>query len=200
MTLAHLFTAGSCCRVLLLLQGCRAISPVWMSYYIDGCGQDLHCDSFHGPFAYVLSLTPWEGRVFTGGETLILQPQLLGSFWQSLNPNKGLELSDVVTLVEPHFNQLTVFDPRFPHGVRPVAGTRDPQKGRLVLHGWFTEPSPFFDGPLPESDALQHLNAALEPMFEQLQALPQVTGTITMQLTVSGETGAAAQAPRKPRR
>eukprot|EP00882_Tetradesmus_deserticola_P023752 GHRQ01025863.1.p2 GENE.GHRQ01025863.1~~GHRQ01025863.1.p2 ORF type:complete len:186 (+),score=52.74 GHRQ01025863.1:828-1385(+) len=49
--------------------GCRAISPVWMSYYIDGCGQDLHCDSFHGPFAYVLSLTPWEGRVFTGGCT-----------------------------------------------------------------------------------------------------------------------------------
>jgi hypothetical protein len=28
-----------------------------------------------------------------------------------------------------------VFDPRFPHGVRPVAGTRDPQQGRLVLHG-----------------------------------------------------------------
>jgi hypothetical protein len=26
-------------------------------------------------------------------------------------------------------------------------------------------------------------------MFEQLQALPQVTGTITMQLRVSGETG-----------
>lgn len=31
--------------------------------------------------------------------------------------------------------QLSVFDPRFPHGVRPVSGTRDPQQGRLVLHG-----------------------------------------------------------------
>jgi hypothetical protein len=60
----------------------------------------------------------------------------------------------------------------------------------LFLPGWFTEPSPFFDGPLEEEEALQHLNAALEPMFEQLQALPQVTGTITMQLSVSGETGA----------
>jgi hypothetical protein len=58
--------AFACC-----LQGCRAISPVWMSYYIDGCGQDLHCDSFHGPFAYVLSLTPWEGRDFTGAWLLI---------------------------------------------------------------------------------------------------------------------------------
>ncbi len=26
-------------------------------------------------------------------------------------------------------------DPRFPHGVRQVQGTRDPRKGRLVLHG-----------------------------------------------------------------
>lgn len=55
--------------------------------------------------------------------------------------------------------------------------------------GWFTEPSPFFDGPLDEEDALQHLNDALLPMFDQLQALPSVSGTITMQIQVSGETG-----------
>jgi hypothetical protein len=57
----------------MFLQGCRAISPVWMSYYVDGCSQDLHCDSFHGPFAYVLSLTPWEGRVFTGALHMLRQ-------------------------------------------------------------------------------------------------------------------------------
>ena len=51
-----------------------------------------------------------------------------------------------VSLVQPHFNRLTVFDGRYPHGVRPVEGTRDPLKARLVLHGWFTEPTPFFDG------------------------------------------------------
>lgn len=56
--------------------------------------------------------------------------------------------------------------------------------------GWFTEPSPFFDGPLDEAEALQHLNDALLPMFDQLQALPPVLGTISMQLKVSGETGA----------
>lgn len=48
---------------------------------------------------------------------------------------KGMEMPQLVTLVEPLFNQLTVFDPRFPHGVRPVHGTRDPMKSRLVLHG-----------------------------------------------------------------
>lgn len=51
-----------------------------------------------------------------------------------------------MTLVPPLFNRLTVFDPRYPHGVRAVEGTRDPMKARLVLHGWFTEPTPFFDG------------------------------------------------------
>lgn len=23
--------------------GCRSISPIWMSYYVDGCAQELHC-------------------------------------------------------------------------------------------------------------------------------------------------------------
>ena len=44
------------------------------------------------------------------------------------------------------FNRLTVFDPRLPHGVRPVEGVRDPRQARLVLHGWFADPEPFFTG------------------------------------------------------
>lgn len=27
-----------------------------------------------------------------------------------------------------------------------VSGTMDPREGRIVLHGWFTSPSPFFSG------------------------------------------------------
>ena len=46
-----------------------------------------------------------------------------------------MELQHLVTRVPSPFNRLTVFDPRFPHGVREVRGTRDPRKGRLVLHG-----------------------------------------------------------------
>eukprot|EP00878_Enallax_costatus_P039302 GHUV01044895.1.p2 GENE.GHUV01044895.1~~GHUV01044895.1.p2 ORF type:complete len:128 (-),score=34.10 GHUV01044895.1:766-1149(-) len=60
----------------------------------------------------------------------------------------------------------------------------------MLFAGWFTEPIPFFEGPLNEEYALQHLNDALFPMFEQLRALPPVLGTITMHLSVSGETGA----------
>lgn len=46
--------------------GCRAISPIWMSYYVDGCVQELHCDSPHGPFAFVLSLTGGVGDAARG--------------------------------------------------------------------------------------------------------------------------------------
>jgi hypothetical protein len=63
-----------------------------------------------------------------GGETMILQPQLLNNFWQSFQPGKGLELTDLVQLVPSPYGQLTVFDPRLPHGVRTVSGTRDPQQ------------------------------------------------------------------------
>lgn len=66
-------------------------------------------------------------------------------------------------------------------------------QGRLVLHGWYTDPSPFFDGPLEEGDALEPLNAALQPMFETLQALPPVLGTMSVRMTVSGASGAVTQ-------
>ena len=40
--------------------GCRTISPPWLSFYIDGCEQQVHADVPQGPLAFVLSLTRWE--------------------------------------------------------------------------------------------------------------------------------------------
>ena len=60
--------------------GCHDISPPWLSLYIDGCRQELHGDLPHGPFAFVFSLTHWRGRVFTGGETLLVRDEVL-DFW-----------------------------------------------------------------------------------------------------------------------
>ncbi|GFR41277.1 hypothetical protein Agub_g1952 [Astrephomene gubernaculifera] len=170
--------------------GCRAISPIWMSYYVDGCGQELHCDNPHGPFAFVLSLTTdWDQREFTGGETTILQPHVL-NYWRNYDPRKGLELQHLVTRVPAPFNRLIVFDPRFPHGVRQVHGTRDPRKGRLVLHGWFTEPTPFFHGPLDPGDAEEALRAGLEPLWEALEGLSGlITGTLIARVQISGRDG-----------
>lgn len=47
--------------------------------------------------------------------------------------NLSFLLSLQTTLVEPRFNRLTVFDPRFPHGVRLVEGTMNPPQVRYVV-------------------------------------------------------------------
>lgn len=163
--------------------GCRGISPVWLSYYVDGCKQELHTDSPHGPWAFVLSLTHWESRTFTGGETLLLNPQIL-DFWRGFDPALGLETPQLTKLIEPKFGRLTVFDPRLPHAVRVVEGPRDPRQGRIVLHGWFTSPTPFFNGALSEEEATPALNAALGPLYEALGELPPAVGTATVRLTL----------------
>ena len=93
----------------------------------------------HGPWAFVLSLTRWEERRFSGGETMLLAPSTL-SHWATHSSDAVVERSDLMQLVEPAFNQLAVFDPRVPHGVREVRGCRDPRAARVVLHGWFVEP------------------------------------------------------------
>ncbi|GAX82162.1 hypothetical protein CEUSTIGMA_g9590.t1 [Chlamydomonas eustigma] len=169
--------------------GCRGITPIWMSYYVDGCVQELHCDNPHGPFAFVLSLTDWDARKFRGGETMILHPGVL-DYWGSLySSQQGLEQQQLVQLVEPKFNRLTVFDPRFPHGVKAVSGTRDPREARLVLHGWFTEPTPFFRGGLSADEAASALDDAMGDIMEILQDLPPATGILTIRLEVNGTTG-----------
>ena len=60
-----------------------------------GLLQELHADSPHGPWAFVLSLTDWEHRGFTGGETTIFQPHML-KFWSSFDPDRGFEFKDMV--------------------------------------------------------------------------------------------------------
>lgn len=170
--------------------GCRGISPVWLSYYVDGCRQELHTDSPHGPWAFVLSLTQWEDRPFTGGETVILQPHVL-DYWRGFDSTTGLETPQLQTCVEPRFGRLTVFDPRLPHGVRMVEGTRDPRKARIVLHGWFTSPTPFFTGPINEAAATEVLNRGLEGLYSELAQLPPAVGTAVVKLDIVGS-GAVA--------
>jgi hypothetical protein len=114
--------------------GCNSITQPWLSYYIDGCEQRMHTDSWHGPFAYVFSLTNWEARKFSGGETFIMDSKVL-DYWRRFDASKGLEESALLTSIPALMNRLTIFDPRLPHGVRPVRGTRDPREARLVIHG-----------------------------------------------------------------
>ena len=85
--------------------------------------------------------------MFRGGETLLLRDEVL-DYWQDFRSTRAVEERELVRAVEPRFGRLVVFDPRIPHGVRVVEGTRDPRFGRLVIHGWFVQPRPFIEGPL----------------------------------------------------
>lgn len=80
------------------------------------------------------------------------------------------------------------------HGVRPplrrVEGERDPRGARLVLHGWFTEPEPHFEGGLGEEEVMAGLTDALGACYGRLSP-PCVTGLLAVRLTVAAD-GAAA--------
>ncbi|EFN57722.1 hypothetical protein CHLNCDRAFT_51000 [Chlorella variabilis] len=119
-----------------------------------------------GPSAVVHGKDPWfemrwEERRFTGGETMLLQPDTL-DYWRNFDPHLGTETPQL------------------------VEGTRDPLEARVVLHGWFTQPDPFFAGSLREEEATPALNACLDVLFEALSTLPPSVGTVTLQLTVEG--------------
>ena len=164
--------------------GCRAISPPWLSFYVDGCEQELHAHIPHGPWSFVYSLTHWSQREFKGGETVIAKPKLL-EYWKSLAPSDYHEHSDFFTEVPARFNRLVVFDPRLPHGVRRVSGVQDPRRARLVIHGWFTQPQPYVDGPL---DAAK-LSRVLEPWEDGLRheaRRQRAQGVLTLRFKVQG--------------
>jgi hypothetical protein len=162
--------------------GCHDVSPPWMSCYVDGCEQRLHGDLPHGPLAFVFSLTKWRTRAFVGGETLLLREETL-DFWSAFESVRSVEESQVLEAVEPLFNRLTVFDPRVPHGVRRVEGTRDPREGRLVIHGWFVQPRPFVDGPLATGELRRALNALGEALPGVVAGAP-VAGVHTVRFRV----------------
>jgi hypothetical protein len=114
--------------------GCRTVFAPLLNCHVHDCWHGWHADGERGPWAYVLSLTDWKERQFTGGETLIFDPQRYVSWRQSAEGRDPL-----FTAIAPDFNQLTVFEARLPHSVRRVEGVREPARGRLALAGWFTD-------------------------------------------------------------
>lgn len=167
--------------------GCTSISDPWLSFYVAGCRQELHTDVPQGPWAYVFSLTRWDERRFTGGETVLLSPD--PSRWAAPETGEARELDAFMDRVPPRFNQLTVFDPRLPHGVAMVEGTWDPLESRVVIHGWFTEPRLRVEGAVDLEAARRALDAARPALRRGLDAIAPVNGLVVMRVSVgtSGE-------------
>jgi len=77
-----------------------------------------------------------------------------------------------------------VFDPRIPHGVREVRGTRDPRAGRLVVHGWLVQPRPFIAGPLRTAALTSRTNDLIAELPGILGDLP-LAGLLSLALDVT---------------
>ncbi len=168
--------------------GCHDVSPPWLSLYVDGCRQELHGDLPHGPWAFVFSLT--RGRAFTGGQTLLVRDGVL-DFWDDFASERSIEEGQLLRAIEPRFARLVVFDPRIPHGVRAVAGTRDPREGRLVIHGWFVQPRPFVRGPLAARALAARIAELTDRLGGWLGALP-VAGLLSFAFDVDRRGAASA--------
>ncbi len=170
--------------------GCAALTPPWLSYYVEGCEQKLHSDLPHGPWAYVFSLSP-RRKKFQGGETMLLRPQTL-AYWQNFQDAQDREYQSFVRRIPALFNRLVVFDPRIPHGVTPVRGTHDPREARLVVHGWFTDPKPCLEGALSAAKVAPVLDEAVGRFVEEIRGLGQWHGILSLSLRV-GASGLSAK-------
>lgn len=166
--------------------GCHNISPPWLSYYVDGHHQRLHADVPHGPWAFVYSLTP-QPQKFSGGETLIMKDSVL-NYWSHFHEGGGRESEHFFDRISPKFNQLLIFDARYPHGVEEVRDVRDPLDGRLVVHGWFVEPRPYVIGGLKTAQVQKSLGAWIDDLTNWLAQDSEgagYLGTLTLRIQIS---------------
>jgi hypothetical protein len=157
--------------------GCSEISTPWISYYVHGGEQRLHADNPHGPWAYVFSLSNWDEGQFEGGQTQILSEGVL-DYWNRAEFRAGLETPHLFDSIAPEFNRLCVFDPRKPHGVSRVHGSRDPRHARVVLHGWFLRPQPTIEGGLESVDLSEPLGTVLNPAIDKVDEAGSYNGYV----------------------
>ena len=171
--------------------GCNTVTEPWLSYYVDGCSQELHTDALQGPWAYVFSLTRWDERRFTGGETALIESDVL-DYWHGRRHLQPMEQSVLMRLEPARFNQLLIFDPRIPHGVKTVHGTRDPLEGRLVLHGWFKFPSFIVNGDL-DKRAAERLALEAERLWQGVrQRFTHLVGCLIVRKTLGEDSNAGS--------
>lgn len=163
--------------------GCQMISHPWLSAYVNDCYQDLHSDVPHGPWSFVYSLTPWKKRTFSGGETFIAQPRLL-KYFQEFSSSRSDETKQLLLKVPPEQNRLTVFDPRYPHGVSRVNGVEDLLDARLVIHGWFTEPRPMIEGALTPKKAIPAMDQVAEHLLDSFSK-EDLSGIFCIRLAIA---------------
>lgn len=150
---------------------------------INGCTLGLHSDFHNGTWGFVYSLTRWQSRKFSGGETLIMRDGVPSY------KKHHVQGESLYELVPAQFNQLLLFDDRIVHGTQTIEGSMDPVEGRLALVGHLRPTSPIVKGALDPAGARKVILDFHRQLAEQITAYKEVQGTLTFRLAIaaSGE-------------
>jgi len=157
--------------------------PVGMPFVhlmVNGCRLGLHSDFHNGAWGYVYSLTRWEGRKFTGGETLLLRDGIPSYKRHHVHADALFEL------IPAHFNQLLVFDDRIVHATPTIEGSMNPLDARIALVGHIRATSPVVVGEISGAQVRKVILEALPRIRDRIRNYRDVQGTITYRLTVGG--------------
>ncbi|WP_139260355.1 hypothetical protein [Duganella sacchari] len=150
---------------------------------INGCTLGLHSDFHNGTWGFVYSLTRWQSRKFSGGETLIMRDGVPSY------KKHHVQGESLYELVPAQFNQLLLFDDRIVHGTQTIEGSMDPIEGRIALVGHLRPTSPIVKGALDPAGARKVILDFHRQLAEQITAYKEVQGTLTFRLAIaaSGE-------------
>lgn len=164
--------------------GLTPMNLPYLHLMVDGCRLGLHSDFHNGAWGYVYSLTRWEKRKFSGGETLLLRDGVPSYKKHHVHGEVLYEL------IPAQFNQLLVFDDRIVHATPTVEGSMDPLDGRIALVGHIRATSPLvISGSIQWAEARRVVLEALPHLRDRIRNYKDVQGTATYRLAVAA-TGA----------
>jgi hypothetical protein len=150
-----------------------------LNLMVNGCRLGFHSDFHNGTWGYVYSLTRWEGRRFSGGETLLMRDGVPS--YKKLHVH-GEALYE---LIPAHFNQLLVFDDRIVHATPTIEGNMNPSEGRIALVGHIRPTPPMVSGSLSWADARAVILEALPHLRERIKSYKDVQGALACRLAVA---------------
>jgi hypothetical protein len=159
---------------------------------INGCTLALHSDFHNGTCAFVYSLTRWDTRKFSGGETLLLKDG------QPSYKKHHVHGDSLYELVPARFNQLLLFDDRIVHGTQTIEGNMDPLEGRIAMVGHLRPTSPVVTGALDAGAVREVLFSLYQQVQERVAATldyKDVQGTFSFRLPVAANGSVSAIAP-----
>ena len=165
--------------------GLSVVTAPLLSMYVDGCRQGIHNDSENGRFGYVFSLTRWDDRHFTGGETILFSEE---PYMGTLRMTRHGASTSFLDSVPARFNQLLVFDDRVLHAVERIEGGMNPLDSRVVLHGHIQDGGAVIEGSLTTAD----VEAAFLPTAETIErwaaaAFPGLHGVVSFRLEFASD-------------